>query len=70
MMSIAPPSLRERSPNGCTEEVMLAHGFELEMLGRLIVDGLAGAEAHSTMAGRRRIKVTWMHITAAGREAP
>jgi hypothetical protein len=48
---------------GCTEAIMLAHGFGLEMLGQLVIDSLADAEARSAMAGRRRIRVTWMHIT-------
>jgi hypothetical protein len=35
----------------------------------LPLDGLADAEARKTMAGRRRIRVFWMHITPAGRKA-
>jgi hypothetical protein len=31
------------SPLGCTEAIMLAHGFRVEMLGRLVLDGLATA---------------------------
>jgi hypothetical protein len=31
------------SPFGCTEAIMLAHGFTFEMLGRLVRDGLATA---------------------------
>jgi hypothetical protein len=52
----------------------MAHGFELEMLAKLVADGLAGAEAHNTilgrtMTGRRNIKVTWMQIAESGRKA-
>jgi hypothetical protein len=61
--------LLARSPNGCTEALMLAHGFESAMLGDLVLNGLAVAVDHNTMAGRRRIKVTWLRITAAGRKA-
>jgi hypothetical protein len=43
-----------RSPNGCTEALMLAHGFEIAMLGKLALDGLAKVDAHDTMAGSRR----------------
>jgi hypothetical protein len=57
------------SPNGCTEALMMAHGFVLVMLAKLGVDGLAVVVDHSTMAGRRRMKVTWLRITAAGRKA-
>jgi hypothetical protein len=48
---------------------MLAHGFESAMLSDLVLNGLAVAVDHSTMAGRRRMKVTWLRITAAGRQA-
>jgi hypothetical protein len=60
--------LLAHSPNGCTEAVLMAHGFDLEMLGQLVTDGLADAEARNTMAGRHRTKVIWMHITEAGRK--
>jgi hypothetical protein len=30
--------LLARSPNGCTEAIMLAHGFDLVMLGKLALD--------------------------------
>jgi hypothetical protein len=29
------------SPHGCTEAIMLAHGFTGEILGRLVLNGLA-----------------------------
>jgi hypothetical protein len=61
--------LLARSPNGCTEALMLAHGFERRMLDKLARDGLTRIEAHNTMAGGRPITVTWMQITAAGRKA-
>jgi hypothetical protein len=61
--------LLARSPNGCTEALLMAHAFEIAMLGTLVLGGLAVAVDHSTMAGRRRIKVTWLRITAAGRKA-
>jgi hypothetical protein len=38
--------LLARSPNGCTEALMMAHGFEGAMLGQLVVDGLALATPH------------------------
>jgi hypothetical protein len=31
------------SPLGCTQAIMLAYGFTVEMLGRLVLDGLATA---------------------------
>jgi hypothetical protein len=33
------------APNGATEAIMLAHGFTVEMLGRLVLDGHATASA-------------------------
>jgi hypothetical protein len=43
------------SPNGCTEALMLANGFPVEMLVELIRNGLASAVARVriTEAGRR-----------------
>jgi hypothetical protein len=61
--------LLARSPSGCTEALLMAHGFEVAMLSRLVLDGLAVAVDHSTTAGRRRMKVTWLRITNAGRKA-
>jgi hypothetical protein len=61
--------LLARSPNGCTEALMMAYGFELKMLEKLVIGGLAVAVDHSTMTGRRRMKVTWLRITNAGRKA-
>jgi hypothetical protein len=39
------------------------------MLGDLVLNGLAVAVDHRTMAGRRRIKVTLLQITEAGWKA-
>jgi hypothetical protein len=61
--------LLARSPKGCTEAILLAHGFELAMPGKLAFDGLANVEARDTMAGSRRMKVFWLQITEAGRKA-
>jgi hypothetical protein len=57
------------SPNGCTEAILMAHGFHLAMLGKLAFDGFANVEARETMAGSRRMKVFWLRITEAGRKA-
>jgi hypothetical protein len=57
------------SPNGCTEALMLAHGFKLELLGDLILDGLATAHNERMRAGKRAIEVTRVRITEAGRQA-
>jgi hypothetical protein len=63
--------LLARSPDGCTEAIMLAHGFESVMRDKLALDGLTKVEVHNTnIAGRRvKVKIAWMQITAAGRKA-
>jgi hypothetical protein len=55
------------SPLGCTEAIMLAHGFTIEMLDALVRDGLATAEQREMRAGRQPIKVIWLTITDIGR---
>ena len=61
--------LLARSPNGCTEALMMAYGFELAFLGKLVLDGLALATPQETRAGRRPMVMIWMMITATGRMA-
>src|SRR6516164_9969465 len=57
------------SPNGSTESIMLTHGFAIGTLHGLVLNGLATAERRTMRAERRLIKVTWMTITDAGRQA-
>jgi hypothetical protein len=57
------------SPLGATEAIMLAYGFTNAMLDALVRDGLATVERRAVRAGRRRIEVTWLTITDAGRQA-
>jgi hypothetical protein len=52
-----------------TEAIMLAHGFTVETLGRLVLDGLTTATSGIMYAGRRPITVTWLTITDLGRQA-
>jgi hypothetical protein len=56
-------------PNGCTETLMLARGFEPSMLRKLLRDGLAAAEPYNTSAGGKHVRVTLMRITEVGRLA-
>jgi hypothetical protein len=46
------------SPRGCTEAIMLAHGFTVEILGRLVLR-LATAMPGTTHTGGRPIAVIW-----------
>ena len=57
------------SSQGCTEAILLAHGFTIEMLIVLVRDGLATATPETVHAGRRPIEVVRMGITDAGRQA-
>ncbi len=61
--------LLEASIDGCTEAIMLAYGFKTELLVELVNAGLATTSIEGTVAGRRRVEVTRMRITAAGRRA-
>jgi hypothetical protein len=57
------------SPHGCTEAIMLAHGFTAELLVDLVHDGLAMAVPGIMYAGARPIEVTRLRITDLGRQA-
>ena len=61
--------LLEASIDGCTEAIMLAYGFKIELLIELINAGFATTSVERMVAGGRRIEVTRMRITAAGRRA-
>jgi hypothetical protein len=62
-------NLLAASQDGCTEALMLAHGFKAELLVDLIRDGLARAKAERVIAGKRTIEVTRVQITDAGRQS-
>jgi hypothetical protein len=55
------------STDGCTEAILLAHGFPLGLLVKLIDAGLATAQAERMMASGRPMEVTRVRITDAGR---
>jgi hypothetical protein len=58
------------SPDGCTEAIMLAHGFTVELLVDLCIAELAIATPERMVAGGRPVEVVRMKITEAGRRAP
>jgi len=77
-MPTPPPSRRKRrralelletSLNGCTEAIMLAHGFKIELLVELVQAGLATASTEQMLASGRSMEVTRLRITGAGRRA-
>jgi hypothetical protein len=70
----SPPATRRRalellaaSRDGCTEAILVAHGFT--MLVKLIRAGLATAGTECVVAGGRSIEVARMRITDTGRRA-
>jgi hypothetical protein len=57
------------SPDGCTEAIMLAHGFPVPLLVDLCIAGLASATLERMVAGGRPVEVVRIKITEAGRKA-
>ena len=56
------------APEGMTEALMMAHGFNSELLVDLCIAGLAIAKVERMIAGRRTVVVR-LKITEAGRQA-
>jgi hypothetical protein len=46
-----------RSPSGCAELVLMAHGFELDQVANLVFRGLANREVVDQTVGARSVKV-------------
>jgi len=57
------------SPDGCSEAIMLAHGFTVDFLVDLIRTGMATTRIESVVAGGRAMEVARVRITEAGRRA-
>jgi hypothetical protein len=55
--------------DGCTEAMMVAHGFTVPQLIELVRAGLATATAEPVVAGSETIDVARVGITDAGRRA-
>jgi hypothetical protein len=72
----SPPATRRRalellaaSRDGCTEAIMLAHGFSIDLMVELINAGLATGQTERMVAAGKRIEVARVRITEAGRRA-
>ena len=61
--------LLAESPDGCSMAILLAHGFSLELLDKLIRAGLATASTESEMRGEKTIEVVRVKLTKSGRAA-
>jgi hypothetical protein len=67
-----PPATRPRalellaaSRDGCTEAIMIAHGFSIDMMVEMINTGLASASTERVVAAGRTIEVARVRITDA-----
>jgi len=54
---------------GCSEAVMLAHGFSVAQMVELVRAGLATATPQRVKAGRQQMEIAVLRITDAGRQA-
>jgi hypothetical protein len=52
--------------DGCTETMMLAHGFSIDMMVKLVNAGLANVTGECVVAGGKTIEVARVRITEAG----
>lgn len=57
------------SREGCTEAIMLAHGFTVELMVELVRAGLATATTEPIVASGYRGETTRVRTTEAGRQA-
>jgi hypothetical protein len=57
------------SRDGCTEAIMLVHGFTVDMLVEMVNAGLATATGERVRAGKREMEVARVKITDAGQRA-
>ena len=62
-----PRTVRRLRPDGCTEPLMLAHGFTVEMMTALAREGLVTVTAGRMVAGGRNREVAVPRITETGR---
>jgi hypothetical protein len=56
-------------PNGCTEAILLAHGFTIEQMGDLVRSGLVSTRTERVVARSRTYEAARVRITEAGRLA-
>lgn len=55
--------------DGCTEAILIAHGFTVEQMVELVRIGHATAQTERVIAGGRAIEIARIKITEAGRRA-
>ena len=57
------------SPDGCSEAIMLAHGFTVDFLVELSGTGMATTWTERVVSGGRAMEVARVRITEIGRRA-
>jgi hypothetical protein len=57
------------SADGTTDALLVAHGFDFDLIARLVREGLATATPDRTFAAGKPVEVTRVRITDAGRRA-
>jgi hypothetical protein len=62
-------ALLAKSPAGCPEGLLAAHGVSIDDMVGLVRSGLATASGERTRAGDGQIEVATLTITEAGRKA-
>jgi hypothetical protein len=62
-------TLLAESPNGSTEQLMLAYGYPAELITKLIEAGFATATTERVIAGNRALDVKRIKINNLGRTA-
>ena len=62
-------ALLAESPDGCTRAILLARGFPLALLNRLVRAGLATSHIKREERGDKSIEIVRVKITEAGRRA-
>jgi hypothetical protein len=53
--------------DGCTDALLVGHGFAFDLMARLVREGLATATLERTFAAGKVVEVTRLRITDAGR---
>jgi hypothetical protein len=53
--------------DGCSEAIMLTHGFKIADMVDMVCDGLATASAERVVVGGHTMEVATVEITDAGR---
>jgi hypothetical protein len=61
--------LNEAGPRGCPQALLLAKGFDIELLTGLVRAGLATVATETVRAGDRTLGISKVRITDTGRRA-